>query len=163
MKLHTSTVPASMIPPARRGGSSLSPLQRPFLLLLLLLQLCSAKSQRRHSSFSPDEFAVRGLVDVEPAFGTFDGAMYAGVLPVSTTTTADDDNADDENIGHLMFWYFDARSPTVDDTIVVWFNGGPGCSSFDAGLLFEFVRVQGFVCCLLCLLFVVSCHGACLS
>jgi hypothetical protein len=43
--------------------------------LLLLLQSTVA-------SYSSEDFRVQGLEQVEPAFGTFQGEMYAGLLPI---------------------------------------------------------------------------------
>lgn len=43
-------------------------------MLLLLLQSTVA--------FTPEDFRVKGLEQVEPAFGTFEGEMYAGLLPI---------------------------------------------------------------------------------
>ncbi|PVF96556.1 peptidase S10, serine carboxypeptidase [Serendipita vermifera] len=37
---------------------------------------------------------------------------------------------------HLFFWYFEARESPEDKPLVLWLNGGPGCSS-STGLLFE--------------------------
>jgi carboxypeptidase C (cathepsin A) len=107
-----------------------------FLCGLLLGQVAASKKGR-----SKDDFLVVGLEDVEPAFESFQGTMYAGVLPVDEDGSGNSHTTKEEGeeAGHLMFWYFDAEKPTVDDTLVIWFNGGPGCSSFDAGMLFEFV------------------------
>lgn len=77
------------------------------------------------------DFEVKGLKDIEPAFESFQGEMYAGVLPIAHPSTMKEDD------GTYMFWLFEPTYPTVDDSLVIWFNGGPGCTSFSAGLFFE--------------------------
>ncbi|KAI1081101.1 Alpha/Beta hydrolase protein [Whalleya microplaca] len=71
------------------------------------------------------KFAVNGtgIPDVD-----FDaGESYSGYLPIS-----DDPNDADE----LFFWFFPSSSNSTEKEILLWLNGGPGCSSFE-GLIQE--------------------------
>jgi carboxypeptidase C (cathepsin A) len=102
------------------------------VLLLPLLQLvvnlpCYTSKKRSHRSLpDPSDLRVKGLEEVEPAFGLFEGEMYAGLLPM--------DNGD--RTGNLMFWLFIPEEPSVSDSLVIWLNGGPGTylPSFRSGV-----------------------------
>jgi hypothetical protein len=86
----------------------------------------SLRSRHSTSSFltnATKPFAVNGsaLPDVH-----FDiGESYAGLLPI-------DDTSDRE----LFFWFVPSTNPAASDEIMIWLNGGPGCSSLD-GFLHE--------------------------
>lgn len=66
------------------------------------------------------------LITKIPGFdGTFPSKHYAGYVTI------------DETYGKKLYYYFveSERNPTTDP-VVLWLNGGPGCSSFD-GFVYE--------------------------
>jgi Serine carboxypeptidase len=69
-----------------------------------------------------ESFRVLGLENIEPAYAQFDGKMYAGVLPI--THSSPERTVE----GDMMFWLFEPEVQEVENTLVIWLNGGPGCS-----------------------------------
>ena len=70
-----------------------------------------------------------------PAFQEYQLRMTEPTLcdPAVKQTSGYLDIAEDK---HLFFWFFEARHNPEEAPLVLWLNGGPGCSS-TTGLLFE--------------------------
>ena len=56
-----------------------------------------------------EDFLVRGLEEVEPAYGEFQGNMYAGTLPSSH----------DGRVGEMMFWLFEPDTQKVEESLTL--------------------------------------------
>lgn len=86
------------------------------VMLLFVFLLCLAVSQ---ASISSDE--ITSL----PGFGVTPTRQYSGYL-----------NVDVANGRNLHYWFVESESNATDVPLLLWLNGGPGCSSLD-GFLYE--------------------------
>ncbi|EJF67336.1 alpha/beta-hydrolase [Dichomitus squalens LYAD-421 SS1] len=74
--------------------------------------------QFAHPAFSDHRLRVTSPEICDPTV-----KQYSGYLDISDTR-------------HLFFWFFEARKNPDSAPLMMWLNGGPGCSS-TTGLLFE--------------------------
>ncbi|KAJ2851022.1 hypothetical protein IWW36_001449 [Coemansia brasiliensis] len=79
-----------------------------------------AKWQRIESMAALPNYQLRIK---QPHLCETNSTQYSGYL----------DTAEDR---HFFFWFFESRSGQRDAPVILWMNGGPGCSSF-TGLLME--------------------------
>ena len=110
-----------------RGGSIAAPLPLPppLLLLVVVVVVSSAFFPRCCHAAPPG-----ALVTSVPGYASGGGAQlpskhYAGYVTV------------DEAHGRRLFYYLvESERDPAKDPVVLWLNGGPGCSSFD-GFVYE--------------------------
>ncbi|KAI0394304.1 alpha/beta-hydrolase [Xylariaceae sp. FL0594] len=79
----------------------------------------------RFANDNTTKFAVNGTGIPDVNFDV--GESYSGYLPIS-------DDPNDKN--ELFFWFFPNSEGSDAKEILLWLNGGPGCSSFE-GLIQE--------------------------
>ncbi|KAF5026914.1 hypothetical protein F66182_944 [Fusarium sp. NRRL 66182] len=72
-----------------------------------------------------EKFVVNGSAIPEVDFDI--GESYAGLLPISQ---------DPDESRQLYFWFFPSTNPDAGEEVLIWLNGGPGCSSL-IGLITE--------------------------
>ncbi|EXJ95780.1 carboxypeptidase D [Capronia coronata CBS 617.96] len=81
--------------------------------------------KRATSSFltnATSKYVVNGSAIPDVDFDI--GESYAGLMPIS----------DAPNASELYFWFFPSSNPAASNEIVIWLNGGPGCSSLEGFL-----------------------------
>lgn len=81
-----------------------------FLVLLAIFAVA-------FSAYAPDE-----ILSLPGWNGALPTKQYSGYLNVSST--------------HLHYWLVESEGSPATDPVIIWFNGGPGCSSLD-GFVYE--------------------------
>ncbi|KAI9649459.1 hypothetical protein NHQ30_002035 [Ciborinia camelliae] len=81
--------------------------------------------EKRATSFpyltnSTAKYSVNGTAIPEVDFDV--GESYAGLMPISK-------DADESR--QLYFWFYPSTNELASDEILIWLNGGPGCSSLE--------------------------------
>lgn len=84
-----------------------------------------ARKKSQYLTAASKKFVVDGKNIPEVPFDV--GESYSGLLPISSAA---------HESRQLFFWFFPSQDALASDEIVIWLNGGPGCSSL-SGLLTE--------------------------
>ncbi|KAL3424276.1 serine carboxypeptidase-like protein 1 [Phlyctema vagabunda] len=79
----------------------------------------------RYLTNASERYVVNGTAIPDVDFDI--GESYAGLMPITKQLNETDE---------FYFWFFPSENPLADDEILIWLNGGPGCSSLE-GLLQE--------------------------
>ncbi|KAH7143783.1 Alpha/Beta hydrolase protein [Dactylonectria macrodidyma] len=83
------------------------------------------RKKSRFLTHKTEKFVVNGTGIPDVPFDI--GESYAGLLPISKSK---------KEKRELFFWFFPSTNPHAGDEVVIWLNGGPGCSSL-SGMLTE--------------------------
>ncbi|KAI5460094.1 Alpha/Beta hydrolase protein [Mariannaea sp. PMI_226] len=83
------------------------------------------RKQSRFLTKQSKKFVVNGKKIPDVPFDI--GESYAGLLPISESP---------HETRKLYFWFFPSTNPKAGDDVLIWLNGGPGCSSL-SGMLTE--------------------------
>jgi len=78
-------------------------------------------NNRRLEVHDKEKHRVKNL----PRAPELNEAQYSGLLQIGKKSDK-----------HIFYWFFESKSSPENDPIVIWLNGGPGCSSMD-GLFIE--------------------------
>eukprot|EP00611_Tribonema_gayanum_P026394 TRINITY_DN627_c0_g3_i1.p1 TRINITY_DN627_c0_g3~~TRINITY_DN627_c0_g3_i1.p1 ORF type:complete len:544 (-),score=164.92 TRINITY_DN627_c0_g3_i1:674-2152(-) len=102
---------------------------RKFLCLVPLLLTLAAGDIRYGSEAQADEVSWDSLPGAE-RLDTLKGKfrMFAGYLPIKDEGSA--------SMRNMFYWYFESQGSPEEDPLLLWTNGGPGCSGM-LGLLTE--------------------------
>ncbi|KAJ3274035.1 hypothetical protein HDV01_003528, partial [Terramyces sp. JEL0728] len=108
-------------------------------------QTLSFKKKTHHSELIQQETKITTLstgkkqkwhVYTHPSFSKYSLRIKEDITLCDANVKQIAGYLDTDDDDHFFFWFFESRSKPATDPLVLWLNGGPGCSSL-TGLLME--------------------------